>query len=54
MSILRHIIYKRDFLNLCLVPNLNIKRPAEIISSAVTNVSGDTIDFKTPGAVEIY
>ena len=47
------IIYKCDFLNLCLVPNLNNKSPAEIISNAVTNVRGDTIDFKIPGAVEI-
>jgi hypothetical protein len=45
--------YRWYFLNLYLVPNLNINRPAEIVSSAVTNVRGDTMELTIPGAVEI-
>jgi hypothetical protein len=47
-------IQKLAFFNLYQVPNLKIKIPAAIVSSATTKVCGDTNVLNMPGAVEMY
>lgn len=54
LHVINYEIHKPAFFNLCQVPNLNIKIPAAIVSSAITKVWGDTNVLNIPGAVEMY